>query len=391
MFIGIDVAKHRHEVAVLDAQGDSVGKSFSIPNSTAGFAELVQRLQGLGPPAALVIGMEATGTYGWPLYHRLADQGFRVRVLNPLQTSGFAKTCIRKTKTDPIDARRIAQVLRVGKTSDSFIPDERTLRLRELTRYRHAVLTLHGRFSNLLHSRLSRTFPEFIGHFAQACSATPLALLESYPLPGDLLQVPPAQLRDTIRRKSRGRCKPHLADELLNAARGTIGLTQAADVYSCQIRGIVRVVRTLDEHLDEVTRQISQVLHEVPQMLTTIPGIADLSAAAILGEIGDISRYDDPKKLVAFAGLDPTVYQTGNFVGSKAHISKRGSPYLRCAVWNAAFASLRTNGDLRDYYVRKRAQGKHHKAALTAVSRKLLHVVWRILKDNRAYEVRPNA
>jgi len=278
-FVGIDIAKLKHQVAVLDERGEPRGKSFSMANSAEGFAILSARLLELGSPADFLVGMEATGPYGWPLQYRLTATGYRVAVLNPLQTGAFAKTRIRKTKTDPIDAKGLAELLRFGKFSPSIIPDERALRLRELTRYRNIVVGLLNRFTNLLGARLYRTFPEFAARFPMLCLPTPLGILAKHPLPVDLVRVPLEQLTGRVRTLSHGRLGQKVAVEIQEAARLTIGIPLAGDVYALQIRGIVTVVRTLQIHLRGLTRRISQVLGEVPQPLTSIPGVADLSAA----------------------------------------------------------------------------------------------------------------
>lgn len=389
LFVGIDVAKRSHQVAVVAEAGDVRVRPFSIPNSADGLAMLKARLAEVGATADFLIGMEATGTYGWAMQYHLAAHGFTVVVLNPLQTQAYSKTSIRRTKTDSIDAVAIAQLLRFGKYSPAIIPDERALRLRELTRYRHAVTSLLGRFTNLLHSRVSRIFPEFGTRFPALWLATPLGLLEKYPHPTDLVEAPAPDLAKDVRRLSKGHLDGRTSEELRTAAGRTIGLPMAKDVYSLEIRGIVSVVRMLQAHLRDITARVSTVLHERTEHLTSIPGIGDLTAAGILGEIVDIRLFDDPKKLVAFAGVDPSTFQTGDFLGNRSHISKRGSTHLRKVLYQAAFAATRFNPELRTYYERKRSQGKHHKSALIAVCRKLLHLVWRILTDDRPYETRP--
>lgn len=388
-FVGIDIAKARHEVAVVDDRGELQRKPFSIPNSGEGFDQLRQCLSALASPQEIRIALEATGPYGWPLQYRLRAGGFDVVVVNPLQTAAFAKTRIRRTKTDAIDAVGIAQGLRVGIFSAAIIPDEQALRLRELTRYRHAVIALLGRFRNLLGSRVYRVFPEFAESFDSLWAPTPLGLLEKYPVPSDLLAVSSATIAGDLRRFSRGRTRPATAEKLRRCAEHTIGLPIASDVYGLEIRGIAHVIRTLQAHVDDLEQNIEKHLADHDQPLTSIPGIGVLSAAAILGEIVDVRHFAHPKKLVAFAGFDPSTFQTGQFLGDHARLSKRGSPHLRYAVWNAAFAAMRFNPELRAYYLKKRQQGKHHKSALAAACRKLLHLVWRLLTDNPPYEVRP--
>lgn len=387
-FVGVDVAKLRHEVAVIDEHGSPQGKTFSIKNSAMGLAELIEHLGKLAPSTDLRIALEATGPYGWPLEHHLRSRGFDVILLNPLQTASFAKGGIRRTKTDSIDARSIAELLRTGRAKASIIPDERSLRLRELTRYRVDVLVLLGRFRNLLVSRIARIFPELASCVDQLWSPTSLALLEKYPDPRDLAAAPAIEFAQEVRRLSRGKLSSQRAAQLQEAARLTIGIPMARDVYALQLQGIVRVIRSLEEHLHSVTSHVSKILHEAPEVLTSIPGVADLTAASILGEIVDIRHFASPEKLVAFSGFDPTTYQSGQFLGSHASISKRGSPHLRLALWNAAFTATRFHPEFRAYYDKKRKQGKHHKAALACICRKLLHLVWRLLKDNRPFEDR---
>ena len=386
-FVGIDVAMRRHQVAIIDDTGRVRLKSLSISNSTEGLAELTSRLSKLGPPEDIQIGMEATGTYGWALHYHLTSRGYRVIVLNPLQTGAFARVRIRRTKTDQIDAVEIAQLIRFGRVSPAIIPDERALRLRELSRYRSAVIRLLGRFTNLLNSRIYRIFPEFADRFSHLWAPSALGILEKHPHPKDLLAA--QDIEEDLRRLSRGRWGKAKSVELLEAARNTIGLPLAADVYRLEIRGVVEVIRILQRHRDLIEARIVEVLEEVPQHLTSIPGIGPITAAAVLGEIVDIRLFSDPKKLVAFAGMDPSTFQTGEFLGSHSHVSKRGSTHLRHALWMAAFAATRFNPELRAFYQKKRQAGKHHKVALGAVCRKLLHLVWRILTDNRPYQERP--
>ncbi|MBI4564451.1 MAG: IS110 family transposase [Planctomycetes bacterium] len=388
IYVGIDVAKARHQVGVVDQSGSPIGKSFSIANSRDGFTILFEKLTALGSPQEIRIGMEATGPYGWALHYHLVARGYAVAVLNPLQTGAFAKTRIRKTKTDPIDALGIAQLIRYGKFSSAVIPNERALRLRELTRYRNAVVGLLTRFTNLLESRLYRTFPEFADHFSNLWLPTPLGLLRKHPLASEIAALPVSELAALLRHLSYGQTGIKTALALQRDARDTIGIPLAGDVFSLELRGIAGVIRTLRVHLKGLTSHISEILHEVPDVLTSIPGVGDLSAAVILGEIVDVRLFDRPEKLVAFAGLDASTFQTGQFNGNSGTLSKRGSTHLRFAVWQAAFASTRYCPELRAYYERKRAQGKHHKTALGAVCRKLLHLVWRLLIDNRPYESR---
>lgn len=387
-FVGIDVSKRCHAVAVIDDAGALKVKPFSIPNSAEGLAELIARLIALATPGEILIGMEATSSLGWPFYYRLSARGFQVHVLNPLQSAAFAKTNLRRTKTDPIDAVGIAQLLRFGKYSPAIIPDERALRLRELTRYRSALCTLLVRFKNMLAGRVYRTFPEFAHQFPEVWSTTALGILDRHPLPHDVASASQRELADEIRLLSRGRLVNGQAEDLQRAAHGTIGLPWAGDVYALQIRGIVAVLRLLQDHATQIMQKIEDVLAEAPEFLTTIPGVGEITAATVLGEIVDIRLFDRPEKLVAFAGYDPSTFQTGQYLGSEMHISKRGSTHLRRALWLAAFSATRHNPDLRAYYERKRDQGKHHRVALGAVCRKLLHLIWRILTDNRAYENR---
>ena len=196
------------------------------------------------------------------------------------------------------------------------------------------------------------------------------------------------ELTDLISKTSRGQFGAAKARQIQEQARQSVGVSFLADAAKVEIRCLLAQLELLEAQREEVARALEKLMADIPQHITTIPGIGLATGAAMLGEIGDIHRFESPSKLIAYAGIDATVYQSGQFKASEAHMSKRGSPYLRLALWQAALMSTRYDEELKAYYHKKRAEGKAHGVAIGAVCRKLLIRVYVILKENRPYEIR---
>jgi transposase len=196
------------------------------------------------------------------------------------------------------------------------------------------------------------------------------------------------ELTELLHTASRGRFDRAKADALQTLAKQSVGVRFLADAAQLQVRCLLGQIDLLEEQRQLVDDALAQLMAQVPQHLTSIPGVGSTTGAALLAEIGDIQRFDAPEKLVAYAGIDATVYQTGQFEARQMHMSKRGSPYLRHALWQAASMAIRYDDELRAYYDRKRQEGKSYGTALGAVCRKLITRVYIVLKENRPYEVR---
>ena len=385
-FCGIDVAKHEHAVLVMDDKGQVIQPAFSIGNNRDGFDQLTTVLAEL--PGPVMVGLEATGHYWLALYDDLTGQGYSVAVINPLQVAAYRRSGIRKTKTDPTDAFWIADFLRIAnlRPTDQELPV--ILQLRELSRFRFWLTDQIGDCKRKVLSILDRVFPEYETLFSSVFLKSSRALLKEAVSAQEFADFDLDELSTLLHSASRGRFGQPKAEAIQNAARQSVGVGFLVDAMRVQMGCLLQQIDLLQEQVARLDGVLAELMAQIPQYITSIPGIGPVTGAAILGEIGDIHRFDSVAKLVAYAGIDPTVYQTGRFKASKAHMSKRGSPYLRHALWLAATVAARHDPDLRAFYEAKRQEGKHHGTVIGAVCRKLLARIYVILKEQRPYVIR---
>lgn len=389
-YVGIDIAKYKHEATVIDSTGKALLDSISFTNSKEGCGKLLSLFHRLGVAREdVLVGMEATGHYWLSVYSYLMEQGYEVKVINPIQSEAFRKMYIRQTKNDSKDSFIIAQIMRFGQFSATTLSEENIVALRQLSRYRLALVDACGDCKRRVIALLDQVFPEYDALFSDTFGVASKEVLLKYPTPEDMLTVSTRKLAGLLSKASKGRLGEEKARELKDAAAGSFGVSFAKDAFSFQIRQLIEQILFLEKQIEELEAQISKLLHQTNQVITTIPGIGDTLGAIILSEIGDIHRFDAPNKLVAFAGLDVKVTQSGEFSGTRQKISKRGSPYLRRAIWLAASRAAFCDPILSEYYQGLRARGKHHLTAVGAVARKLCNIIFVILRDNRPYKQSP--
>lgn len=384
--VGIDVAKRSHEACVLDNTGQLRGKPLKFPSSRSGVAALLATLQELESPAT--IALEASGHYWQGLYHHLVAHGFPVVVVNPLQTEAYRSTGVRKVKNDRRDAFVIADFLRIGRVQANYVPTEVIVQLRELTRYRMDLEDQIGDAKRRILTVLDRVFPEYPDLFSDAFIASSRALLKEAVSAADFAAFDLEELSGHLHRASRGRLGRERAQALQEKARDSLGLAVLGPVARVKVKALLEQIELLERQVGEVEAAISELIAQQPQHLTTIKGIGPVLAATLLAEIGDVHRFPSLESLVAYAGIDPSVFESGEFTGRRQHMSKRGSPYLRRALWLAAHSTRQWNQDLDAYFQRKLAEGKPYKVAMGALCRKLLARVYVVLKEGRPYQVR---
>src|SRR5512139_1633617 len=385
-YCGIDVAKRTHAIALLDDHGQPVQRPFTIENTRAGFDHLLHALAQLTGP--VLIGLEATGHYGWALYEDLTRHDHPVVVLNALQVHAFRKSGVRKVKSDRTDAVWIAEFLRFTQPEPAQPTTAVFLQLKDLSRFRYHLSYQIGDAKRKLLSVLDRVFPEYETLFSSVFLSTSRQLLAQAASAHELAEFDLHELTELLHTASRGRFDRAKAEALHTLAQHSVGVRFLADAAQLQVRCLLAQLDLLEEQRRLVDDALAQLMDQVPQHLTSIPGVGPTTGAALLAEIGDVQRFDAPEKLVAYAGIDATVYQTGQFEARRMHMSKRGSPYLRHALWQAAAMAIQHDDELRAYYDRKRKEGKSHGTALGAVCRKLITRVYIVLKENRPYEVR---
>ena len=388
MFIvGIDIAKHTHQASVMNPDGSLIGKSIKISNTSLGFEAFIAKLKDIDPDLShFEFGMESTGHYWLNLYTHLSDLGCIVHVINPVQSDALRGLYIRQTKNDIKDSAIIADVIRIGRYCETTVSDDKMLALRDLTRQRFYLVDMISDLKRKSLTLIDRIFPEYPKLFSDTFGSTSLELLANCNTPEDIIAIDTDKLVEMLSTASKGRFKREKAEKIKAAAQNSFGALLCTDSTSFMLKQFVEQIKFLENQLDELNEMISERLAEFNSPITSITGIGDVLGASILSEIGDISRFESADKLAAFAGIDPTVSQSGNFLGTKNKMSKRGSPYLRRAIWLAATAAILHDPAIKAFYDRKKAQGKHHYVCVGYICRKLINIIFSVLKSGQPYQ-----
>lgn len=388
-YLGIDIGKNNHEAGLIKGDGGHVSNSFRFSNTEAGFKALLSFLEDRLPEdESFSIGMEATGHYWLALYSFLAGQGFILHVINPIQSDSLRNFHIRRQKTDAVDCFLVAEVIRFGHFTETKLADEDVLSLRNLARFRESLKDSCANYKRQVITLLDQVFPEYDRLFSNLFGESSKAFLKTYGTPEQVIDVHTKSLATLLRKASRGRHSTAKAREIKSLAARSVGVTFCAETFAFQIKILIEEIEFTEKQIEAIEKRIEKQLTKLNAVILTIPGVGPATGAIILGEIGDIERFSNPKKLVAFAGIDPTAYQSGNFNGTHNRLSKKGSPYLRRAVWMAAVVASRSDPVFKAFYTKKRNEGKSHGTAIGAVARKLLYTIHAVLKTNEPYEVR---
>ena len=392
-YVGIDIAKRGHVVAVRGADGEPCGQAVGFGNDERGFSALLGRLAELGVDCSdCIVAMESTGHYWIALWEFLSERGWPVAVVNPVLTDAYRKMdSLRKTKTDKVDALVIAGFARFRGLGPTSVSPEVTDGVKQLTRYRAHLVKERTALKNRATACADRVFPELAEVVGGMKSATARALLRDFGTPGRIAETDIRTLEKAVRTASRGRFGRAKAEEVKAAAKRSVGATFAAESVAFELKSLVDTVEYLDRQIDELEAEACREMdQEVRALLTSIPGIGDVSAATIAAEIGAPERFESPKKLVAYAGIDASTSDSGDFESAENHMSKRGSSYLRYALMTAADRARVHDPYFGDYYDSMIARGKHHYVAVSGVARKLCGVILAVLRERRPYEPRPS-
>ena len=384
--VGIDIGKNHHEASIVSPEGKQIGHSLRFATTHKGADSLMSFIFNNIGNSSCIFGMEATGHYWYPIYSFLKARGYTIYVINPIQSDSLRKMYIRQTKNDSIDSFLIAEVIRFGQFTTTSMADENILAMRQLCRYRDSVISSRTEIKLRISTIMEQIFPEYEKQFSSLWVSTSMGILEKYLTPENIENAPIDELFEIIKDKSHNRLTRAKAISIKEAAADTFGIKIAQDAFSFQLKQLIDRMNFLDKQIEALDCQILEYYEKFDCYLHTIPGIGMIAAATILAEIGDISRFKNSSALVAFAGIDPTVRQSGEFNSTHNHMSKRGSPYLRHAIFLAATTCSFHNSPLNAYYKKKRDQGKHHLTATGAVARKLTTVIYAVLRDSKPYE-----
>ena len=380
IYVGIDIAKLNHFAAAVSSDGEILIEPFKFTNDYDGFYLLLSKLAPLDQNS-IIIGLESTAHYGDNLVRFLISKDFKVCVLNPIQTSSMRKNSIRKTKTDKVDTFVIAKTLMM---QDSLrfmtLNDLDYIELKELGRFRQKLVKQRTRLKIQLTSYVDQIFPELQYFFKSGLHQNSVyALLKEAPTPTAIASMHMTHLAHLLEVASHGHFGKEKARELRVLAQKSVGVNDSS--LSIQITHTIEQIELLDSQLFHTELEMANLVTCLHSVIMTIPGIGFINGGMILGEIGDIHRFSEPKKLLAFAGLDPSVHQSGNFQAQRTRMSKRGSKVLRYALINAAHNVVKNNATFKAYYDAKRAEGRTHYNALGHCAGKLVRVIWKMLTD----------
>lgn len=386
-FLGIDIAKTNHVASLINNNGDVVIRAIKFTNSNEGFNKLLNTIQSkLGDLSNIEVAMEATGHYWLSLYSALTDNKFNVSVYNPYQIKSYRGAYNnRKQKNDIIDSIIIADYLRVFGSKESKFPEEKLLSLKQLTRFRANIVANVSSLKVQVIGLLDKVFPEYKKLFCDTFGNTSKQLLLNCPTPDDIINISTTKLANLLSKNSKGRFNKDTALHIKEVAKSSFGIKFTTDACSFEIKQLINQIVFLESQIDAVSKEIKELYNKLDSHLLSVPGIGDNLAPIILAEIGDINNFDKPSKLIAFAGTDPSENQSGNKLSSNDKTSKRGSPYLRHAIYTASLVAISNEPELRAYYDKKISEGKHHFVALAGISRKLLTIIYYILKEDRDY------
>ena len=382
IYVGIDIAKLNHFASAISSDGEILMEPFKFTNDADGFQLLTSKLESLAlQDDSLIIGLESTAHYGDNLVRYLVASYFKVCVLNPIKTSSMRKNNIRKTKTDKVDTYIIAKTLMM-QDSYRFVSfyDLDLMDLKQLGRFRQKTIKQRTRLKIQLVSYVDQVFPELQYFFKSGLHQKAVyALLKEAPTPQDIASMHMTHLSHLLVTASHGHFKKEQAKELRVLAQKSVGANDSS--LSIQITHTIAQIELLDSQLERVEAEMTGIMKFNDSVIMTIPGIGYINGGMILGEIGNSHRFSNPSKLLAFAGLDPSVYQSGNFQAKQTRMSKRGSRVLRYALMNAAHNVVKNNATFKAYYNAKMAEGRTHYNALGHCAGKLVRIIWKMLTD----------
>ena len=361
-------------------------RRFVIPNNMDGFKQLLQTIRDCTKRSDKIkVGLEATGHYSYNILGFLLDNDLAVYVMNPLHTNLYRKSLsLRKTKTDRVDARTIATMLLSDVDLKSYTDTAyHNEELKSLTRYRFDKVRERAKLKQSVSRLVTILFPELEKLVPSLHIASVYALLSEYPGAKQISEIHLTKLTNLLVTASKGRYGKDKAIQIRDAARTSIGSVMPAK--SLELKHTIKLIRELTSEIDEIEVSIQKIMDELNPPILSIPGVGIQSAAMILAEIGDFSNFESPDKVLAYAGCSPSTYQSGKLTNCYAHMEKRGSRYLRYALYNATKYVCYWNPVFAEYLAKKRAEGKHYNVALSHATKKLVRLIYALQKSGKAY------
>ena len=387
IYVGIDVAKDKHDCFITNSDGEVLFKPFTISNNREGFETLFQRISSVSDDLNKVkVGLEATGHYSYNLLGFLLDKGLATFVINPLHTNLYRKSLsLRKTKTDKVDSRTIATMMMSGMNLKSYSDTSyHNEELKSLTRYRFDKVKERAKLKSSVSRLICILFPELETLVPTLHMASVYALLSEFPGADAVANAHLTRLSSLLSESSKGRYGKDTAVMFRDAARSSVGSHMPAK--SLELKHTIKLIRELTVEIDEIEAAIRRIMdEEIQSPILTIPGISYRMGAMILAEIGDFSRFDSADRILAYAGMSPSTYQSGQLDNCYSHMEKRGSRYLRYALYNATKYVCHWDKSFGAYLEKKRSEGKHYNVAISHAARKLVRLIFAMEKSGKAY------
>ena len=386
IYVGIDVAKDKHDCFITNSDGEILFNSFTIPNNLNGFDDLYQKIESVMEDVSKIkVGLEATGHYSYNLLGYLLDKGLATFVINPLHTNLYRKSLsLRQTKTDKVDAHTIASMLmsdvNLKSYSDTSYHNEE---LKSLTRYRFDKVKERAKLKTSVSRLVCILFPELEKLVPTLHMNSVYTILYEFPGAKQVASAHLTRLSNLLETASKGHYHKDTATTLRDAARTSIGSSMSAK--SLELKHTIKLIRELDSEIEEIENEIKIIMDEINSPILSIPGINYRMGAMIIAEIGDFSRFDSPDKILAYAGLSPSTYQSGQLDNAYSHMEKRGSRYLRYALFNATKFACIWDPTFKAYLSKKRAEGKHYTVAISHAAKKLVRVMYQLEKSRVSY------
>ena len=385
ILVGIDVAKDKHDCFIMNSEGEVLAKPFTILNNKEGFDFLYEKIQSVSSSDNIKVGLEATGHYSYNIIGFLLNKGLATFILNPLHTNLYRKSLsLRKTKTDKIDSKTIAMMLLSDVSLKSYSDiSYHNEDLKSLTRYRFSKVEERAKLKTSLSCLAQILFPELEKLVPTLHMTSIDQLLEEFPSASAIASVHLTRLTNLLSEASKGHYDRETAIKIRDAAKNSIGSNMPAK--SLELKHTIKLIRALTIDIDEIEAEISKMMDKIASPITTIPGIGNNMGAMIISEIGDFSRFSSPDKILAYAGYSPSTYQSGKLDNCYAHMEKRGSRYLRYALFQATQRVCHLDSTFSAYLAKKRAEGKHYYVAISHAVKKLVRVIFHLEKTKQAF------
>lgn len=391
IFVGIDVASEKHDCFIINENGVVYAPPFTIANNDQGFSYLKNQISSFAKQCKdhqVNVVLESTGHYSYNILNFLVKQDYKVYYINPLLLGTFKKTnTLRKTKTDKYDCQLIARYLfeNIEHLAQYKFEDTIYEEMKILTRHRAFLVDERSKVKVNLKRVVNLLIPEFCKAFSSIYIDVSFLILFNYPSKEKISNIKASRLFDKIKSKL-----PHIkitiskCEEIINIAKGSIGTSSTS--LSLQMKSLIRTIQSFDEEIREIDAEIDNLLKKANTTILSIPGISNVAGATILGEIGDINKFKSSEQLVAYAGFDPVIYESGKFISSYGTMSKRGSKYLRTTIWRASLTLVRCDEAFRNYYLKKKAENMHHNKILGHIGKKFLRLLYSILKYKLTFQ-----